>query len=97
MFGFAFFGQGNGRIAMTDLDCEGTEDSLLQCRFQSFTLFEGHFEDAGVRCFSTGRVYGTCTMVHVGVYGTCTMVRGVQNLHSVLRKFTLMMKFRCTI
>jgi len=45
----AFFGQGVGTIFLTDLDCAGTENSLMDCRY-SMSNTCTHSEDAGVTC-----------------------------------------------
>ena len=45
----AAFGQGTGRIVLTDVECTGTEYSLDKCP-HSYTPSCSHSEDAGVRC-----------------------------------------------
>ena len=51
----AFHGSGSGDILISNVDCTGTEDSLLDCTVSyssSFICF--HSEDAGVICPPTG-------------------------------------------
>ena len=46
---FSRFGQGIGEIHIDDVQCTGTESSLLACSYVSIdNCF--HFEDAGVEC-----------------------------------------------
>lgn len=48
---------GSGRIWMDDLVCEGTETSLVECKFKGWGLDDcSHDEDAGVKC-ETGMIY----------------------------------------
>ena len=44
------YGQGDGEILLDDLDCSGTESSLLQCQKRGGMHDCNHTEDAGVRC-----------------------------------------------
>ena len=46
---FAFFGSGVGPIHLDDVNCRGSETSLLQCAYNPIDNC-AHFEDAGVRC-----------------------------------------------
>ena len=46
------FGQGSGRIWLNEVDCTGTEDSILQCSYAPDN-FCGHVEDVGVVCGGT--------------------------------------------
>lgn len=51
----ARFGGGGGPIVLDDLQCNGTEANILDCR--SNGLFQhncGHKEDAGVACQGIG-------------------------------------------
>ena len=45
----AFFGSGVGQIVLSNVDCEGAEDTLSDCQ-SSEQFFCFHFEDAGVIC-----------------------------------------------
>ena len=50
-FGSAHFGPGSGDIFLDNVDCTGSESSLLDCPHStSVYCFRGHSEDAGVRC-----------------------------------------------
>lgn len=46
---FAFFGPGMGAIHLDDVECAGTEMSLLSCPYNPIDNCQ-HIEDAGVRC-----------------------------------------------
>ncbi|XP_072171897.1 scavenger receptor cysteine-rich domain superfamily protein-like [Diadema setosum] len=47
----ARFGEGSGRILISDLNCDGTESSLVNCSHVGFGHHDcGHSEDAGVIC-----------------------------------------------
>ena len=39
-------------IIMDNVACTGSETQLVNCSYDSNTLEDSHFEDAGVRCFS---------------------------------------------
>ena len=54
----AHFGQGSGTIVLDDVQCTGTEETLVGCSYDSNTLDCTHSEDAGVRCQIT-RKYRT--------------------------------------
>ena len=44
------YGLGTGVIRLNELDCIGSESSLLECLPNRQTRVCGHSEDAGVRC-----------------------------------------------
>ncbi|XP_030851596.1 deleted in malignant brain tumors 1 protein-like [Strongylocentrotus purpuratus] len=50
----ARFGQGSGRILLTDVICEGTEDNLADCAHRGVGDYTScsHAKDAGVICYS---------------------------------------------
>ncbi len=50
IFSNAFFGQGTGAIAFTQLSCFGTEQNILECPISTDTSTCTHADDAGVIC-----------------------------------------------
>ena len=59
---WAIFGQGSGNIVLDDVQCAGTEDSLLNCPRRELGVHDcNHYEDAGVRC--RGEKYRICEIV----------------------------------
>ena len=54
--GSARFGQGSGRILLTLVACDGTEDNLADCAHAGIDRYPcSHREDAGAVCYSGGR------------------------------------------
>ena len=49
-FSNAKFGSGIGSIYLDDVQCSGSETSLLSCTYDSNTADCSHSSDAGVRC-----------------------------------------------
>jgi len=51
IFKSALLGKGEGPIWLDDLDCVGSENTLLECKRQQFGQHNCyHSEDVGVRC-----------------------------------------------
>ena len=56
----ATFGAGTGRIVLDDVQCTGSEDSLLNCTHAGIGNSNcGHNEDAGVVCGLNGMLVNT--------------------------------------
>ncbi|XP_048016490.1 deleted in malignant brain tumors 1 protein-like isoform X2 [Megalobrama amblycephala] len=74
----ARFGQGSGRIWLTNVRCSGSESSLAQCSHSPFGFFScGHQEDAGVVCLKDIKLVsgsdsccGRVEILHNGQWGT---------------------------
>ena len=51
----ARFGQGSGRVLLTYVNCDGTEDNLADCAHAGIGRYScSHVRDAGAICFSGG-------------------------------------------
>jgi len=49
----AFYGQGSGEIWLDDLNCVGTERSIVNCPHRGWGIENcGHSENAGVKCIT---------------------------------------------
>ena len=46
----ASFGEGSGRIWLTNISCSGNERSLVNCHISSEVTSCTHAQDAGIRC-----------------------------------------------
>ena len=54
----AYFGEGVGTIHIDSVSCSGAEGQLIDCsRSSTVTCYNGHSEDAGVRCQIEGLFY----------------------------------------
>ncbi|XP_030847853.1 neurotrypsin [Strongylocentrotus purpuratus] len=65
----AYYGQGSGPIQQ--VQCSGWEYTLDQCTLSSGDSICGHYEDAGVRCGTSGaspRVIGSMSFVGVSLF-----------------------------
>ncbi|KAI7792166.1 putative deleted in malignant brain tumors 1 protein, partial [Triplophysa rosa] len=74
---YAYFGQGSGQIWMDNMNCNGTESTLKNCRSNGWGVHDcSHYEDAGVICQSVKLVNGdnSCSgrveVLHDGRWGT---------------------------
>ena len=57
-FSSAHFGVGVGTIYFDSVSCSGAEGRLIDCsRSSTVTCYNGHSEDAGVRCQIEGLFY----------------------------------------
>ena len=54
------YGHGFGAIALTNVQCSGTETRLTDCQASNFTITCSHSQDAGVQCFAQTGNYCTC-------------------------------------
>ena len=53
----AYFGEGNGTIYLDDVECTGSESSLLSCSHYMYLSDHNycfHDEDVGVICYDIG-------------------------------------------
>ena len=54
----AYYGRGSGPIWLDDLQCTGTESSLLQCPHDGIGVaayYCDHYDDVGVQCLDVGK------------------------------------------
>ncbi|XP_016122208.1 soluble scavenger receptor cysteine-rich domain-containing protein SSC5D-like [Sinocyclocheilus grahami] len=76
----AYFGEGSGEIWMDEINCTGTESSLMNCRTLGWGIHDcEHSEDAGVICEvlsfirlinGTNSCSGRVEVLHDGQWGT---------------------------
>ena len=50
VFNYGYFGFGNGPVFMTNVYCDETKTTVLDCGYKTNTLSCGHAMDAGVAC-----------------------------------------------
>uniref|UniRef100_A0A673H2L8 Soluble scavenger receptor cysteine-rich domain-containing protein SSC5D n=1 Tax=Sinocyclocheilus rhinocerous TaxID=307959 RepID=A0A673H2L8_9TELE len=66
----AYFGEGSGEIWMDEINCTGTESSLMNCRTPGWGIHDcEHSEDAGVDN-GTNSCSGRVEVLHDGQWGT---------------------------
>ena len=58
----AYFGEGSGTILLDDVNCGGSESTLLNCTASQSTGNCSHSEDAGVRCAG---MYVASPFIHI--------------------------------
>lgn len=70
---FAYFGEGEGSILMDNVECEGNETSLIECKYDADASDCSHSEDAGVVCApapgNDTPVHINCFLVSLGLFG----------------------------
>eukprot|EP00057_Strongylocentrotus_purpuratus_P029544 XP_011684018.1 PREDICTED: deleted in malignant brain tumors 1 protein-like [Strongylocentrotus purpuratus] len=77
-YGSALFGMGSGPILLNDVDCEGDEDNIFYCPYESGDIdYCTHYEDAGAMCYPNVRLVngsssseGRVEVYHDGIWGT---------------------------
>ncbi|XP_058272783.1 deleted in malignant brain tumors 1 protein-like [Hemibagrus wyckioides] len=90
----AWFGPGTGSIWLNEVECEGNETSLWNCRFQLCEEGEcGHHEDVGVVCSGTvlsggkGSCSGRLEVYHNSTWGSvCDDQWNIRNAQVVCRQ-----------
>ena len=76
-YGGAVYGQGSGRIWLDNLNCTGSEDSLLNCGHRGIGRHScSHGEDASVVCYRGEYPCSSCNLANYiiyvySVYHTC--------------------------
>ena len=61
----AHFGQGSGTIWMDDVQCVGTESSIVNCQHSGWNVHNcGHSEDASVICLSKHDLKYICIVTY---------------------------------
>ena len=65
----AEFGEGQGPILLDDVECDGSENSLLQCSNRGIGSHNcGHHEDAGVVCQGNLLAYAEKALINSCIY-----------------------------
>ncbi|KAL5499890.1 hypothetical protein EMCRGX_G011357 [Ephydatia muelleri] len=76
-FSNAHFGPGIGDILLNNIQCLGSEASLLDCtRDATAVCSTGHYEDAGLRCYVNDTWGGVCNYGAIQLVGGATRNEG---------------------
>ena len=61
----AYFGAGNGSVWLDNVNCKGSESSLLNCKHRPVGDNNcAHTEDVSVICFDNGKITFQCRYTH---------------------------------
>ncbi|XP_071490894.1 scavenger receptor cysteine-rich domain-containing protein DMBT1-like [Diadema antillarum] len=94
-FSEAVFGEGTGRILLDDVECSGTESSIVRCPRSDFGDHNcHHYEDAGVQCSPEVRLVGgesesegRVEVLYNGAWGTvCDDLWDIEDANVVCRR-----------
>ena len=67
--GYSRFGQGSGRILLTFVSCDGTEDNLADCAHAGIERYScGYIEDAGAICYSGSMLLSPSLSLSLSLY-----------------------------
>ena len=61
---------------MDNLYCFGAEAKLINCLYNTFTVYDSHSEDVGIKCFPETPVNGSCGLGEVRLVNGSTEYEG---------------------
>ena len=67
----ARFAEGSGRVLLSYVNCDGTEDNLADCAHAGIGRYScSHVKDAGAACYSGGILF----LVHINTFTSTDMI-----------------------